>query len=147
MKRTRTVAMSIGLVLASLIMCIGLTAASDPAGGMLPGITSKDDKPNGCVDCHKIGADKKDYRISVSLAKVSGHPDVTKIVKTIPEGCLMCHKAGAKGEAMNTLMHGVHYKDPGANPFVVTYKGSCLNCHRLDPKTGATTVKSGPANW
>ena len=63
----------------------------------LPGITTKDAYPNGCVDCHvALGGDKAPL-VTAELAKVSGHPKIDKIVKTVPKDCAtLCHKVGER---------------------------------------------------
>ena len=119
---------------------IALTAAS-AGDAFLPGITSKDENPNGCVDCHKQG----DKGLPAVLAKIKGHPKVEKIVKTVPKDCGMCHKTGGKAPALNLAMHKAHYAEDSA--FVTSYKGACLHCHALNAATGDMSLKSGPKNW
>jgi hypothetical protein len=119
--------------------------AADAA--FLPGITSKDEHPAGCVDCHVVTKDGKDYRVTAELAKITGHPKVDKIVKVVPKDCLMCHKAGPKPPVLANALHEVHYKNAKDNAFIGFYKGACLNCHALDLTTGDMTVKTGPKNW
>lgn len=87
----------------------------------IPGITIKDEKPNGCVDCHKNYPEyKKDGRLSTSIKewategveqelvdiarttatkkkKIKGkHPDISKSMQKqgakIPTLCLHCHE-------------------------------------------------------
>ncbi len=119
-----------------------LPAASAGAAPVLPGITGKDQYPNGCVDCHV-----KDTLLPAMVAKVSGHPKIDKIVKTVPKDCMICHKAGGKAPEMNLVSHKVHYSNPAKNGYVNDYQGSCLNCHALNVDTGAMAVKSGAKNW
>lgn len=133
--------------LAILGGAVALSAQSVGDAPFLPGITAKDENPNGCVDCHKSQGEGKDYRVTAELAKIKGHPKVEKIVKTVPKDCAMCHKEGGKVAALNLVMHKVHYQKPADNTFVKVYKGACLNCHSLDMNTGAMSVKSGPKNW
>jgi len=119
-------------------------------GGDLPalkGITTKDDRPNGCVDCHKKISADKDYSIPAELAKVDGHPKVNKIVKVVPKDCMKCHKEGRKSGPIGPIVHEKHFENPSENHFVKKYGGDCLNCHSLDLKTGVMSVKSGNANW
>ena len=144
--KTRRIILGFCLLAGFLAVVVTLMAATAPLV-LLPGITSKDENPNGCVDCHKILANKQDYRLTISLAQVKGHPDITKIVKKVPSDCAMCHKAGSNAPALNTLVHKVHYSQPLENPFIATYKGSCLNCHSLDAASGEMKVKSGQSNW
>ena len=112
----------------------------------LPGITVEDTHPNGCIDCHKE-TDDGDYRLSTSLKELSGHPDISMIVKTLPNDCAMCHKPKAPAGALNTITHQFHYENPGENNFIKDYAGACLSCHALNTESGEMSVKSGPKNW
>jgi hypothetical protein len=146
MKRGRTVlCLVLGFAVFGGIGALSAQSAADQA--FLPGITSKDPFPNGCVDCHKDQRDGKDFRVIAELANISGHPKVEKIVKTVPKDCLICHKTGGKAPEFNTVMHRVHFAKPAENAFVTAFKGSCLNCHTLDQATGTMNVKTGPKNW
>jgi hypothetical protein len=141
----------VGLVVLVGVVILGgalmvLPAASAGAAPVLPGITGKDENPNGCVDCH-VNAGGKDLRITAELANIKGHPKVDKIVKTVPKDCMVCHKASGKGGELNLVIHKAHYAKPSENAFVTSYQGSCLHCHALNMDTGAMTVKSGPKNW
>jgi hypothetical protein len=122
---------------------LALTAASAADTPYLPGITVKDENPRGCVDCHK----NADSRMPAEIARIKGHPNIDKIVKTVPNDCLMCHKPGGKVPELNLVMHKAHYDKPAENHFVTDSKGACLNCHTLDTTTGAMNMKSGPKNW
>ena len=124
-----------------------LLMGADNAKPYLPGITIPDDRPNGCVDCHKNQGEGKDYRLNVSLAATGKHPKIDSIVKVLPDGCLVCHKAGAKPGALNLVLHKAHYAKGADSAFVQSYQGACLNCHKLNPATGEMSVKSGPKNW
>ncbi len=136
-----------GSLVVGLIGAIAvLTAAAAPAP-VLPGITGKDGLPNGCVDCHKKDG-ANDYLLTTALKKIKGHPDVTKIVKTVPTDCALCHKGGAgKPPAIAQIAHEFHYKNAATNVFVTAYGGQCLNCHSLNADTGVMKVKSAAANW
>lgn len=95
----------------------------------------------GCVMCHT-----GDRVIPNMLAKISGHPNVTKIVKSVPDGCAMCHKPGAKAPALMNAIHTVH-KIPlaTASTKAADVKGSCLNCHIVSGDK--IQIKTAPANW
>lgn len=124
-----------------------LTAASAADTPFLPGITVKDENPNGCVDCHKNAGAGKDYRLSVSLpANVKGHPDISKSVKAVPTDCTLCHAAGRNARPLQKAVHEVHYEKPAENAFVTVYKGACLNCHVLSAD-GTVSVKAAARNW
>lgn len=113
----------------------------------LPGITIIDERPNGCVDCHKNTTGELELRMDIAMKAVNKHPDVTRIARTIPDDCLMCHKEDAPAGALGPLTHLNHYSDPDENEFVEEYQGQCLNCHALNTATGEMTNKSGPKNW
>lgn len=138
-----------GVVAALTLLGGAVTLSAQAAGGapFLPGLTSKDEHPNGCVDCHTNQGEGKDYRLPAELAKIKGHPKIEKIVKTVPKDCTMCHKESGKVPALNLVLHKVHYARPADNAFVNFYKGACLNCHALDVDTGDMSVKSGQKNW
>jgi cytochrome c551/c552 len=108
----------------------------------LSGITTKDPRPNGCVDCHK-----GDTSIPAVVNKIENHPPVDKIAKTVPNDCFMCHKEDTKAGVLDVATHKQHFSNPEKNEFVTKYKGDCLNCHSLDMNTFKMGVKSGPANW
>ncbi|MBN1411589.1 MAG: hypothetical protein JW969_12145 [Spirochaetales bacterium] len=124
-----------------------LMSATKKEPPFLPGITVKDDHPNGCVDCHKKINDKLDYRLNVSLGKLEGHPKIDKIVKNVPKDCFMCHKEGAKAGKLELILHKAHFHNPKDNHFISNYNGACLNCHSFDEKTGSMPVKTGSKNW
>ncbi|UCF99054.1 MAG: hypothetical protein JSV89_05825 [Spirochaetaceae bacterium] len=134
------------LLVAGVVTITVFLVAADNNKPFLPGVTVKDEHPNGCVDCHKAsGGD--DYRLNVELANMSGHPKIDAIVKNLPQDCLMCHKAGTKAGPLNDITHKDHYRNPSENVFVTVYQGACLNCHSVDPNSGKMAVKSGPKNW
>ncbi len=137
-RRTRIVTVVIVLIAA---VGIGLSAQ---AIAKLPGITTEDQHPQGCVDCHTQSS-SGDHRLNVALKEVSGHPAIDSIVNTVPNDCMMCH--GSYAAKLNTITHTAHYKNPEENHFVGYYAGQCLECHSLDLSTGTMSVKSGPKNW
>ncbi len=144
MKRGRKI-----LSLVAGLALFGGTAALSAQSVDLPGITTKDAYPNGCVDCHvAAGGDKSSPLVTAELAKVSGHPKIDKIVKTVPKDCsTLCHKLGGKAPAFNLVMHKAHFGKPSENRFVTVNKGACLTCHAFDPDAGGMAEKSGPRNW
>jgi len=116
-------------------------------GAGLPGITTKDAFPKGCVSCHIQKSPLGDRRLNKDLKKIKRHPDVTAMVKNVPKDCGMCHKAGPTPAPLKSALHKAHYGKKAASLFVKKFQGSCLNCHALNTKTGAMTTKSGPKNW
>ena len=133
------------VIIAVLIAVTALTLTADDLT-KLPGINADDQHANGCVDCHNVDGDN-DYRLNVSLKKISGHPPIDAMVKTLPNDCMMCHKAGAYAGPLSTITHKSHYANPTENEFISNYQGQCLECHSLNLTTGMMTVKSGSKNW
>jgi len=142
MKKGMSSVFSVLLAMGLFVSISTVVAASDESAALLPGITTKDDRPNGCVDCHV-----NDLRLNTLLGTVKGHPDVSKIVKKIPDNCLLCHKGTGKAPALANLVHGIHFKDAATNDFITKYKGQCLSCHQLVQTSGEVKVKTGTANW
>ena len=134
------------LILAVVAGTLVLMGQAKPKA-FLPGLTVADEHPNGCVDCHKDQGAGKDYRLNVSLAKITGHPKIDALVKKLPDSCAICHKAAGKVSPLDIIMHKVHYQDFEKNPFVQVYQGACLNCHQLDAASGKLTMKSSANNW
>jgi hypothetical protein len=147
MKRQRMIVTGAVLAAALLMVVLTLTAATDGSAALLPGITAKDEYPNGCVDCHRNAGANQDHRLNVALSQIKGHPDVTKIVKKVPDDCLTCHKGTGKVPALADVLHKAHYGAEAKSIFVTVYKGACLNCHQIDLASGNITVKSAAANW
>ncbi|OGF56243.1 MAG: hypothetical protein A2Z21_02915 [Candidatus Fraserbacteria bacterium RBG_16_55_9] len=133
----------------------------------IPGITATDERPNGCVNCHKdsfklstiIGgwASAGASQEIVSLVKaawpeatVSGkHPDVAAMVASqeLPTFCLNCHSADSKMPLSRDL-HLVHFTGGAENGFLTNFGGFCTNCHLINldttkPPAGTMTTKTG----
>lgn len=141
-----------GLIIAlAIALLIGVGAAvvrtQEEEVPQLPGITVEDPKPEGCVDCHKPRPDiGRDFRLSVELQEIEGHPDISGMVASqeIPVLCTTCHTADFL--PLSNIAHKKHFEfeeDPLENHFISSYQGQCLYCHALDPETGEMTVKSG----
>jgi hypothetical protein len=139
----------------------------------IPGITTTDEKPDGCVSCHKERPDiNRDFRLSkhiqewategadeeiLDLAKaawpeasLSGkHPDVAGMIATqeLPTFCLNCHADGSD-KPLSSYLHLQHFVGGEENHFITSYGGFCTNCHAVNldienPPAGAMTVKTG----
>jgi hypothetical protein len=136
------------LVLAAMVaIVVALSAAAAGTTPFLPGITVKDENPNGCVDCHRNAGAGKDSRLNVSLpANVKGHPDIAKVMKSLPADCAMCHAAGRTAAPLQQVIHQAHYRDPAKNAFVTANQGACLHCHTLSTE-GVAGVKAAAKNW
>ena len=135
-------------VLAAALIFAGAAALTWAEGEVkLSGITAEDEHPNGCVDCHRMTSDGNDYRLNAGLKEISGHPDVTRIVRTLPGDCAMCHKPTVPAGGLSNVVHMAHYANADENHYVEYYQGECLACHALNTATGEMTNKSGPKNW
>lgn len=145
-------------------------AGGMPAPRQVPGLTSADKHPNGCVDCHIVYKDRgHDERLSVKLkawtagniepgllaqtkasmpagVAVKGkHPEAEDSLEDIPAACLDCHDSGSKkAPPFARLLHLVHLKGDAKNPFMSVYQGECTHCHKLNAKTGEWSLASGP---
>ena len=155
------------LVLSPLVLeAAGQAASQASATREIPGLTSKDAYPNGCVDCHVAGKDA-DMRISTLMAtwtkavpaalaekaraasvdasKIKGkHPAMANVKANIPQTCLAgCHKPGSTiAPPFARLMHVIHLVGGNKNRFVTTNQGECTHCHKLDQKTGTWKAAS-----
>jgi len=125
--------------------------------------------PNGCVSCHVVDKAKGvDHRLSSALARwTSGkvdpgllaksqasapagvtlkgrHPAAEDALEDIPGACLDCHDAGSrKAPPFVRLMHLVHLVGGDGNVYVTEFKSNCMNCHKLDAKSGEWSLPSG----
>jgi hypothetical protein len=132
-------------------------------------VSAADAFPMGCVSCHTVDKAKgADHRLSVALkewtlgkidadllakSKASApagvtlkgkHPAAEDSLEDIPGACLDCHDSGSKkAPPFSQLLHLVHLTGAN-NAFVTTFKGDCTHCHKLDAKTGAWSMPSGP---
>ena len=148
----------------ALLMLTALTAL--PTLGLAAG----DPFPKGCVSCHTVDKAKgTDHRLSVALAQWTAgkvdagllaqskasapagillkgkHPAAEDSLEDIPGACLDCHDSGSKkAPPFSQLLHLVHLTGGTNNAYVTTFKGDCTHCHKLDAKTGAWSMPSGP---
>ena len=144
-KRTAILFISLVFLVSGFILSFPVLTDEGTAG--LPGITSKDSTPNGCIDCHTNKGASGDSRLNMLLKKNENHIDITAIVKTVPKDCYMCHKEGTETGSLSLTTHKSHYENPMDNDFLVKDGGSCLSCHALNPATGDMTVKNASKNW
>ncbi len=128
-------------ILGAMVLGTGIVYGADNAKPAIPGITVNDDRPNGCIDCHKKVSDAKDYSLPAEIkgmAKEGKHPDVASMIKG-PATCLTCHSDKSKNPLGNVL-HKAHLTGD-SNHFVASYGAQCMNCHGLDKATGKMDVK------
>ena len=144
------------LLLTPLLFAPSLASAADPF-------------PMGCVSCHTVDkTNGADHRLSVALTQwtlgkidadllakseasaaegvtLKGkHPSAEDSLDDSPNACLDCHDAGSKkAPPFGRLLHLVHLTGAD-NEFVSRFEGDCTHCHKLDAKTGAWSMPSGP---
>jgi hypothetical protein len=135
----------------------------------IPGITTEDPFPHGCVDCHINHPEMNmDVRISTLMkqwndkveptfltkaqvcapsgVKLKGkHPIVANALKDIPAGCLKCHsKVSTVAPPFSKMLHIIHLSGGEKNHFLTLFQGECTYCHKLDLSTGKWSLPSGP---
>lgn len=162
--RLQSIVLTAGVLLVSPL--VPAAVAQAPAIRQIPGLTSKDAYPNGCVDCHVVGKDA-DMRIStlmatwtsavpvaltekaraasVATSKIKGkHPAMANVKANVPQTCLAgCHKPGSTiAPPFAQLMHVIHLVGGTGNRFLTAHQGECTHCHKLDQKTGTWKVAS-----
>ncbi|HET7201765.1 MAG TPA: hypothetical protein VFI92_00205 [Steroidobacteraceae bacterium] len=156
--------MNVRAVLFSLSIATGAAIVAAPTT-----VLAADAFPTACVSCHVVDkATGKDHRLSTALkawtagkidaellartrasmptgvAAKGKHPGADDTLEDIPSLCMDCHDAGSKkAPPFTRLMHLVHLTG-AKNAFVTTFKGDCTACHKLDAKTGAWSIPSGP---
>jgi hypothetical protein len=142
-----------------------------PPARKIPGITVDDPMPNGCVSCHLNYPELKvDARFTTLMkawsegtiepkllakAKAAGpegltikgkHPPTAFAVKDVPKACLTCHAKTSKvAPPFARMIHLIHLTGGEENVFLRAFQGECTMCHKLDQKTGAWSLRSGPS--
>jgi hypothetical protein len=102
--------------------------------------------PHGCVSCH-VKRGKSDRRLNALLPKIKGHPNVSRLVETVPKDCGICHKKGSNAPLLKAAIHKMHSKGFALGAFAGKLTDPCLHCHRVNVRTGKIGVKSGLKNW
>ena len=140
-----------------------------PPARKIPGITTEDAFPRGCVDCHinypqmnvdaRLSSLMKVWTTSVDtalLAKAQAsaprgvtlkgkHPPVAFALKNIPASCLTCHsKKSTLAPPFSQLLHSIHLTGGDQNHFMTMFQGECTHCHKLNRSTGEWTMPSSP---
>lgn len=166
MGHTRKFALVFAAALATVAAGQKPAASLAPAIRQIPGITTKDVYPNGCVDCHVAGKDgdirmsalmmkwtsavpaalvEKSRASSVDPSRIKGkHPSMSNVKANVPQTCLSgCHKKGSTiAPPFANLMHAIHLAGGSKNRFLTADQGECTHCHKLDQKTGAWKMPS-----
>jgi hypothetical protein len=142
MKRVLVTAIGVTAMLASMQLVL-LTSATGAEADVptLPGITSPDPYPEGCVSCHK-----GELLLKTKLDALK-HRNIDSKVAVIPNDCEKCHSEEGGMDPMANIAHSMHYASGSKSDFVAKYNGSCLNCHQVATGSGEVTVKSGKRNW
>lgn len=134
----------------------------------IPGITSDDIFPSGCVSCHLNFADRNmDTRISTSLADwsekvgpkllekaqaaspdgviLSGkHPYALDSLTDIPKACIDCHRSMSQNAPVfSQMLHLIHLTGGKENHYMTIFQGECTHCHKLNLNTGKWFTPSG----
>jgi cytochrome c553 len=141
-----------------------------PPARKIPGLTTEDKFPNGCVDCHiNMPHIKQDERISTLMSKwnknvetkllkkaqavaqagvtLKGiHPPAPESLKDIPAACITCHSknTGTTAPPLAALLHVIHLTGGDDNHFLTIFQGECTYCHKMNVTTGVWMVPNGP---
>jgi cytochrome c553 len=136
----------------------------------IPGITAADTHPGACVDCHvndkvtnhdtRFSTLMKGWTSTVPpalLTQAKGaapkgmvlkgkHPAVPASgLRNVPGSCRACHGQTSKmAPPLGPMMHVIHLTGGEKNTFLTMFQGECTLCHKLDGKSGAWTIPSGP---
>lgn len=144
--RTRT--WSGALPLLALLLPEALAAdapgpENTPIPRPVPGLTTADLYPQGCVDCHVVYAELgRDKRLSVILQ--GRHPAAAAEFVDVPADCLDCHDRGPDpAPSLARIVHLAHLTGAD-NVFLSVFQGECTHCHKLDTRTGAWRLPSAP---
>ena len=145
------------------------SAQSPPPARKIPGITTEDKFPRGCVDCHtnhpelnldaRFSSLMKGWNTRVEpalLAKAQAsapsgvtlkgkHPVVAFALKNIPAACTTCHsKKSTLAPPFAQMLHSIHLTGGEQNHFMTVYQGECTHCHKLNASTGLWTMPTAP---
>lgn len=140
-----------------------------PPARKIPGITSPDSIPHGCVECHVNHPEMNlDVRFSTLIARwtekvepeilakaqasapegmvLKGkHPKASGSYNNVPAQCLVCHaKDSKRAPPFARMIHMLHLTGGGENHFLTIYQGECTYCHKLDMSTGRWTLPNAP---
>ena len=156
-----------GIILATLNQVNAAEPEATPPPRDIPGITTDDMFPSGCVNCHLNFPDRNmDTRISTLLAKwmenahpellgkaqaaspegvilVGKHPAATESLADIPLACVACHSnMSQKAPVFSQMIHLIHLTGGQENHYLTLFQGECTHCHKLNPNTGEWFIPS-----
>lgn len=162
----------LGVVLGLILVSLGQVNAEEsqvtPPPRDIPGITTDDMFPLGCVSCHQNFIDRNmDTRISTSLVNwaetvqpgllykaqaaspdgvvlVGKHPSAADSLTDIPKACIDCHGGmPKKAPVFSQMVHMIHLTGGKDNHFIAIFQGECTHCHKFNPNTGKWFLPSG----
>jgi hypothetical protein len=167
--------LSLLVIALSISSAVFSTAGQDKAkptartARKIPGITTQDAFPRGCVDCHtnhyemnldaRLISAMQRWNSKVEpalLAKAQGasandaplkgkHPLVPFALKNIPAACITCHsEKSILAPPFAQMMHSIHLTGGSENQFLKVYQGECTHCHKLNVSTGLWTLPTAP---
>lgn len=135
----------------------------------IPGITTPDQFPNACVDCHinytemnmdtrfstlmKLWREKVDSALLVKAQDAAPegmilkgkHPKAPTSFNKIPAECLTCHsKKSNTAPPFARMIHMIHLTGGANNNYLTIFQGECTYCHKLNSNTGEWTIPSAP---
>ena len=158
-----------GMIIISALNQVNATEPEAPPPPRdIPGITTGDVFPSGCVSCHLNFADKNmDTRISTLLigwqenvnpkllekaqaASAEGlvllgkHPATTESLSDIPLACIECHNSmSQRAPFFGQMIHLIHLTGGQDNNYMTLFQGECTYCHKLNRNTGYWFIPSG----
>jgi len=156
------------LILATFQQVNATATEATPPLRDIPGITTADMFPSGCVNCHLNFTDRNmDTRISTSLANwekkvdpkllakaqaaspagvslTGRHPSSAESLADIPKACIACHdRMSQDAPAFSQMVHLIHLTGGQDNHYMTLFQGECTHCHKFNPDTGKWFVPSG----
>jgi len=165
--------LSASILSVSVMTCAEVLPAENieavPPARSIPGLTTVDPYPEGCVGCHinmpELGIDARLSTVLQQLTEqvpppllaiarkavnpdtdlIGRHPPVPFAIQDIPRACILCHGSLAgTAPVFSRLMHLIHMSGGDNNHFLTRYQGECTLCHKLDLNSGIWSLPSHP---
>jgi len=163
-------ALFVGFAIISALLCGSIANAEETVLRDIPGITTADQFPGACVDCHVNMPDRKmDVRIGTLMKQwyEKVDPKIVKRVQTtmpggralkgrhpvlpadglrdIPASCRSCHRSASReAPPLGPMLHVLHLTGGAENHYIKLFGGACTYCHKFDAGTGQWKLPSGP---
>ena len=157
-----------GMLLSNINQLKATEPEATPPLRDIPGITTDDIFPSGCVSCHLNFIDRNmDTRISTSLTNwtekvepkllekaqaatpkeivlTGKHPSAAESLENIPKACIECHNnMPLDAPAFSKMVHLIHLTGGKDNHYLTIFQGECTHCHKFNPNTGTWFLPSG----